>query len=129
MRGDLDIDNVVRLSDYRPPPPKRQKVKSQYEKYPLPFFNGKDRCTWDVKPSGNYFADCETGHAFALEFLKTCDGTNGWASLMGCIVTDMILAGPPADLWPDGRPHSNGVVVGFMSVIGKAVGHWAMVSK
>jgi hypothetical protein len=29
--------NVVRIKDYRPP---RQKQKSHYELYPLPFFNG-----------------------------------------------------------------------------------------
>jgi hypothetical protein len=27
---------------------------------PLPFFNDKDHCTWDVKPTGDYAAGCET---------------------------------------------------------------------
>jgi hypothetical protein len=27
----------------------------------LPFFNDKDHCTSDVKPTGDYAADCETG--------------------------------------------------------------------
>jgi hypothetical protein len=30
---------------------------------------------WDVTPTGAYTADCETGEAFGIEFLKTCDGT------------------------------------------------------
>src|SRR5450759_3721906 len=100
---------IIQLSDHRLPPPKRVKVKSQYELYPLPFFNRKKRCTWDVAPSGDYSADCETGRAFAIEFLKSCDGTVGWVSLMGQIVTDMIDAGTIA-----GRPKSKGIVIGFM---------------
>jgi hypothetical protein len=27
----------------------------------------------DVKPPGDYAADCETGEAYAIEFVKTCD--------------------------------------------------------
>jgi hypothetical protein len=89
---------------------KRPKQKSQYELYPLPFFNGKERCTWDVKPTGNYGADCETGEAYAIEFLKTCDNSYGWASLMQSITSDMIRAGS-----------KNGIVIGFMGVIGSAL--------
>jgi hypothetical protein len=72
--------------------------------YPLPSFNGKKRCTWDIKPTGSYTADCETGHAFAIEFLKSCDGSNGWASLLQSIVLDMISAGTDAD----GQPKATG---------------------
>jgi hypothetical protein len=75
------------------PAQKRAKQKSQYELYPSLFFNRKDRCTWDVKPTGNYTADCEMGLAYAIEFLKTCDKTNGWASLLQSITADMIRAG------------------------------------
>jgi hypothetical protein len=113
---------IIQLSDRRPPPPKRVKVKSQYELYPLPFFNRKKRCTWDVTPTGGYSADFETGCAFAIEFLKSCDGTVGWASLMSCIVKDMIGAGIEGR-WPRGAPRVNGGVIGFMSVIGSAVTH------
>ena len=101
---------------------KKVKAKSQYERYPLPFFNRKRRCTWDVMPSGDYSADCETGRAFAIEFLKSCDGTVGWASLMSCIVTDMIDAGID-ERWPHGAPSVNGIVIGFMGVIGSALVH------
>jgi hypothetical protein len=52
---------IVQPSDYRTPIPKKAKVKSQYELYPLPFFNRERRCTWDMKPTGNYSADLETG--------------------------------------------------------------------
>jgi hypothetical protein len=75
---------VVQLSDYRRKPKvrRRRKSASQYELYLLPFFNAKARCTWDVKPTGNYSEDCETGHAYAVEFLKSCDGTIGWSTLL-----------------------------------------------
>jgi hypothetical protein len=50
---------------------KRQRQKSQYELYPLPFFNRDACCTWDVRPTGDYTADCKTG--------QRCDpgGANG----------------------------------------------------
>ncbi len=85
----------------------------------MPFFNRKKRWTWDVTPTGNYTADCETGQAFAIDFLKSCEGTNGWASLLRSIVLDMISAGTDAD----GHPKAKGIIVGFMGVIGSAVTH------
>lgn len=113
----MSIDNnVVRIEDYLPPPPPR--TKSQYELYQLPFFNSAARCTWDVAPTGNYSDDCETGKAYAIEFLKSCDGTVGWSTLLAQIVADMIRAGPDGT-WSDGRGRLNGVVIGFMGTIGK----------
>ena len=44
--------NVVKLSDYRKPLPKRKKGESVYELYPLPFLNRKRRCMWDVVRMG-----------------------------------------------------------------------------
>jgi hypothetical protein len=117
------MSNVVKFKDYLPPPPRRQRrkrQKSQYELYPLPFFNRKTRCTWDVKPTGDYVTDCETGKAYALEFLKSCDGTVGWTSLLPQIVSDMISAGPQEPPLPGGFQNPGGIVIGFMSVIGKA---------
>jgi hypothetical protein len=113
---------VLQLSDYRIPPPEKTKAKSQYELYPLPFFNRGKRCTWDVTPSGNYSVDCDTGQAFAIEFLKSCDKTNGWASLMQSIVADMIRAGPSGS-FANGCPKVNGIVIGFMGVIGGGLAH------
>ncbi len=110
--------NVVRFKNYLPPPPPKQ--KSLYELYPSPFFNRDTRCLWDVKPTGHYGADCETGRAYAIEFLKSCDGSIGWAALMGIIAADMIRAGPTG-AHVDGRPKINGVVIGFMRVIGEAL--------
>jgi hypothetical protein len=104
-------ENIVQMADYRTPPSKRKKGESVYELYPMPFFNVRKRCLWDVVPTGSYTADCETGHAFAIEFLKSCDGTWGWAALVRWIVLDMIKAGP----------ETNGIIVGFMSVIGDAL--------
>jgi hypothetical protein len=103
--------NVVKLSDYRKPLPKRKKGESVYELYPLPFLNRKRRCMWDVTPTGAYTADCETGEAFGIEFLKTCDGTYGWVAFVRWVVLDMIRAGP----------ETNGIIVGFMGVIGQAL--------
>lgn len=60
--------NVVRIKDYLPPNPQRRRrvrQKSQYELYPLPFFSAEKRSTWDVTPTGDYTADCETGTAYA----------------------------------------------------------------
>lgn len=91
-----------------------------YELYPLPFLNRKKRCCWDVKPTGDYAADCTTGEAFAVELLKTCDGTYGWAAFVRWIILDMIKAGP-SGVFADGSPKTNGIVVGFMGVIGSAV--------
>jgi hypothetical protein len=115
------VSTVVQMSNYRSPPPKRKRVKSLYEKYPLPFFDRKQRNCWAIKGSGNYTVDCETGHRLAREFLASHDGTYGWQVLLQTIVMDMIRAGPPAERWPDGRTHTDGIVIGFMSVISSYV--------
>ena len=94
--------NCVQNSHQERPAQKRPKQKSQYELYPLPFFNGKDHCASDVKPTGDYAADCETDEAYAIEFVKTCDKNYGWASLMQSITSDMIRAGS-----------TNGIVIGW----------------
>jgi hypothetical protein len=107
---------VVQISKYLPPRRRRPpRQKSQYELYPLPFFNAdaaSGPCTWDVIPTGDYGADCETGHRYAIEFLKSCDGSAGWSSLLQSIVADMIRAGPN---------EANGIVIGFMGVIGRTI--------
>jgi hypothetical protein len=73
-----------------------------------------------VQPSGDYSADCELGEKYALEFLNSRDGTAGWASLLPQIVAEMIGRGPDG-VFPDGHPRTNGVVIGFMGTIGKAL--------
>lgn len=100
---------------FRPAPP----VVSQYDRYPLPFFNAAACCTWAIKPTGDYAADCATGHRYGLAFLQTCDGTYGWGTMLGQIVADMIRAGT-SGTFADGRPKVNGVVIGFMRVISEA---------
>jgi hypothetical protein len=32
----------------------RPRQKSQYDRYPLPFFSADARCTWDVTPTGKH---------------------------------------------------------------------------
>jgi hypothetical protein len=108
----MSKSNVVRLRDFREPP-----QKSQYERYPLPFFNRSRHSTWDVTPTGNYTADCKTGRAYAIEFLKSCDGTVGWSTLLSEIAADMIRAGTNG-AFPDGHLKVNGIVIGFMGTIG-----------
>ena len=69
---------------------------------------------WDVKPSGNYGEDCDTGHALAEEYLAYI-GTNptyGNGTLLTCIVHEMI------DQAKDGHPWS-GVHVGFLAGINR----------
>lgn len=107
--------NVVRLSGRR-----RAPAKSQYELYPLPFFDGKNLSTWAVQSSGDYSKDYATGFAYALEFLASRDGTVGWSSLLAPIVSDMIRAGATGT-FANGKPKVNGIVIGFMSAIGNAL--------
>jgi hypothetical protein len=59
------------------PSRKRQRQKSQYQLYPLPFFNRDACCPWEVSPTGDYTVDCKTGQRYAVDFLDSCDGTNG----------------------------------------------------
>ena len=109
--------NVIQLSKYRTPAPKRVRVKSQYARYPLPFFNRKKRCAWDVHPTGDFCTDYKTGEDFAAEFLSSYDGTWGWASLLPSVVADMILAGTHGT-HADGQPKINTVVLGFTVALG-----------
>ncbi|MGI8567880.1 MAG: hypothetical protein ACR2KT_01725 [Methylocella sp.] len=100
--------------------PAKPRVLSQYELYPLPFFAAKDHSTWAVRPKGNYCEDYETGKAYAIEFLQSCDGTIGWCTLLSSIVNDMVLAGPTGTLHR-GKPHVDGIIIGFMGTIGRAL--------
>lgn len=110
-----NASNVVRLDDHREP-----LQKSQYELYPLPFFDRERHSTWTVKPTGDYSEDCETGRRYANEFLRSCDGSLGWSTLLTQIVRNMIGAGPDG-IWPDGHVRTNGIVVGFFSTIGMSL--------
>lgn len=100
----------------------RGRGPSQFDLYRLPFFdaNSSSPC-WAVAPTGKYAEDCDTGAAYAIAFLRSCDGTYGWGSLMASIVTSMISAGRAGPWHADGRKKNNGIVVGFMSAIGSAL--------
>jgi hypothetical protein len=115
--GARTLPTLARATAEKRKDPETAAVSSQYEKYPLPFFDRERLLTWAVEPTGRYVEDCETGRAFAIEFLKSDDGTFGWATLLSRIVNGMIRAGPGKELWGDGRPKSNGLVIGFMSVL------------
>jgi hypothetical protein len=97
-------------------PRKSRQSQSQYDRYPLSFFDRKAHSTWAIKSTGNYSKDCEIGHKYAVEFLNSCDGSVGWASLLQSITRDMIEREVTQE-----RPTSNGVVIGFMGVIGAAL--------
>ena len=105
---------IVQLGEYLPPRQQRspRRKRHLYELYPLPFFNRRSAngnpSTWDVKPTGDYAVDWETGRQYALEFLRTCDGTIGWGMLLSSIVADMIRAGPDG-AFADGYPKINGI--------------------
>jgi hypothetical protein len=73
---------AVRANGRTMPKFTRAKTRSLYEIYPLPFFDRKRLLTWAAEPTGRYSEDCETGRAFAIEFLKSNDGTHGWAALL-----------------------------------------------
>jgi hypothetical protein len=111
------MSNVVQIKDYLPPP-----QKSQYELYPLPFFDAATLCTWNVKPTGNYGDDCKIGRQFAIDFLQSCDGTVGWSALLPAIVADMIRAGTNG-AFADGHPKINGIVIGFVGTLGRVINH------
>jgi hypothetical protein len=100
---------------------RRTKATSQYDLYPMPFFNADRRCTWDIKPTGDYGVDCETGREYAVRFLESCDGSIGWSSIVGQIAADMVLAGAQGSLRHDGSHRADGVVIGFMGTIGSVL--------
>lgn len=77
----------------------------------MPFFNVDERLAWDVRPTGEYGVDCETGRDYARQFLASCDGTWGWSALLPKIVHDMARGGTRTN-----KGH-NGVIIGFMGVI------------
>lgn len=93
---------------------------SQYDRYPLPFFDAEHRSVWAIEPTGGYSVDYETGRAYAIDFLESNDGTVGWATLLAQIVRDMIGAGPSGQ-WGDGQAKTDGIVTGFMNTIGRAL--------
>ncbi|TIO26946.1 hypothetical protein [Mesorhizobium sp.] len=47
---------------------------------------------WQVETTGSYGADCDKGHALGREYLDYIGShpTNGNATLLGCIVGDMV---------------------------------------
>jgi hypothetical protein len=122
------MGTVTELSEYRTLPKKyerrarrRRRNPSMFELYPLPFFDAKSPCSsWNIKPTGNYEADCQTGQQYASEFLDTWDGTHGWTMLLPSIVADMIRAGPTGT-FANGEPKINGIVIGFVGVLSRII--------
>ncbi|RVA06594.1 hypothetical protein EN932_28370 [Mesorhizobium sp. M7A.F.Ca.US.002.01.1.1] len=74
---------------------------------------------WIVEASGNYRVDCNLGHQLADEYLNFIGDhpTNGNATLLGCIVNDMVRV-RTEELKPWGR-HLTGVEIGFLGEINK----------
>lgn len=100
---------------------KRSRTQSQYDQYRLPFFDKARRLTWAAKPSGDYRADCELGRKYARQFLASCDGTEGWNTLLGQVVSDIVRMAGPEQKRPDGSISCGGVVVGFFGEISRAL--------
>ena len=65
-----------------------KKIQSMYENYRLPFFDGKRLSRWSVSPTGEY--DDFERRRHALEFIRSCDRTNGWITLLPGIVGDIV---------------------------------------
>ncbi len=63
------------------------------------------RCFWNVKPTGDYVEDCDTGQRLALEYLRFIAAGN---------VPDL-----PAIVGDMPRPLT-GIEVGFLSLVGSA---------
>jgi hypothetical protein len=95
----------------------------------LPFYVSRKKSPtpwWNVKPSGNYTADLETGRAYAKAFIPLLTFNLGAAAL-GWIVSDMARAARPAKRsdYPNARIHSiDAIATGFMLAIGgsRAIG-------
>jgi hypothetical protein len=87
----------------------------------LPFFRkrrGKVAASWwNVTPSGNYTADLETGMEYARAFLPMLT-FNAGASDLGCIVSDMALAGRDPVKNPKDWHGIDNVALGFLMGIG-----------
>lgn len=69
---------------------------------------------WNVKPTGSYEADCETGKALADEYLAFIGAypTYGNATLLTCIVRDMIDQAKAGASW-------SGMHVGFLARVNR----------
>jgi hypothetical protein len=87
----------------------------------LPFFKkgrGKiETSWWDVKPSGDYAADLQTGEEYARAFLPMLS-FNAGASDLGAIVSHMAKAGRDLANNPKKRRGIDDVALGFMMEIG-----------
>ena len=76
---------------------------------------------WLINPTGNYSADCEAGRKLADEYLAYIGEhpTNGNATLLTCIVREMIDRASAGQKW-------SGVHVGFLARVNRyamAVAH------
>ena len=70
---------------------------------------GRLRCWWNVKPTGDYGKDCQTGRQFALEYLAFEQRDKGGPGGLQYIVEAM-----PREL--------TGVEIGFLSMVSWAAG-------
>lgn len=86
----------------------------------LPFFKkrrGKTKTSWwNVKPTGDYATDLETGKAYARVFLPMMK-FNAGPSDLGVIVSDMALAGRKPGVTKEWRG-IDAIALGFLMEIG-----------
>jgi hypothetical protein len=71
--------NIVQLSGHREPP-----IKSQYEKYPLPFFDADRLSTWAVKPNRPIFRGLPDGESLCGRISEIVRPHGGMAHPLSC---------------------------------------------
>jgi hypothetical protein len=64
-------------------------VKTLDRLHESPSGRSSGRCFWDVRPSGDYVADCVTGETLALEYLAYEEADTGPGTILALIVGDM----------------------------------------
>ncbi|ANN59630.1 hypothetical protein A9174_24885 [Mesorhizobium loti NZP2037] len=93
--GRANDTNVIQLAKYRPKPSRSKQAHPaddlSFMRRRRPKGTGIDY--WVVEGTGSYGADCAKGHQFAQEYLTYSaeHPTYGNATLLGCIVNDMLI--------------------------------------
>jgi hypothetical protein len=112
---------IARSSAKTSKPKTKAKDEATAMRDALPFFRkgrGKvETSWWDVKPSGDYAADLQTGEEYARAFLPMLS-FNAGASDLGAIVSHMAKAGRDLANNPKKRRGIDDVALGFMMEIG-----------
>jgi hypothetical protein len=82
-------------------------VKTLDRLHKSPSGRSSGRCFWNVRPTGDYVADCITGETLALEYLAFEEARTDVGTILAWIVGDM-------------PPKQTGVEVGFLIAVAYA---------